>query len=70
MNKIHSLNHVEWSKLSSLDKQPLLRHCASLREHTIKALSNMLTSNIDSGLIHAIGVCVCGGGGGGGGGGV
>lgn len=55
MNLIHSLNQVQWSTLSPIHKQPLLRHCASLQEYTIQAMSNMLTANIDSGLIHAIG---------------
>lgn len=55
MNLIHSLNQIQWSKLSPIHKQPLLRHCSSLREYTIQAMSNMLTANIDSGLIHAIG---------------
>ena len=54
MNLIHSLNRIEWSKLSAIHKQPLLRHVASLREATIRAMSNMLTANIDSGLTHAI----------------
>ncbi len=57
MALIHSLNKIQWSEMSPIHKQPLQRHCASLREHTIKAMSNMLTANIDSGLIHAIGVC-------------
>ena len=54
MNLIHSLNRVEWSKLTTLHKQPLLRHVASLQEATICAMSNMLTANIDSGLTQAI----------------
>ena len=54
MNLIHSLNHVEWNTLSPIQKQPLQRHVASLREYTIRAVSNMLTANIDSGLTHAI----------------
>ena len=55
MSLIHSLNKVQWSEMSPIHKQPLLRHCASLHDCTIQAMSNMLTANIDSGLIHAIG---------------
>lgn len=55
MNLIHSLNQVQWSAINSIHKQPLMRQCTSLRDYTIKAMSNMLTANIDSGLIHAIG---------------
>ena len=60
---IHSLNGVDWSGLSSIHKQGLSRHVVSLREATIRAMSNMLTANIDSGLTHAIGTEVGGGGG-------
>ena len=56
LNLIHSLNGVNWTVLSSIHKQGLSRHVTSLREVTIKAMSNMLTANIDSGLTHAIGV--------------
>ncbi len=54
INLINALNSVDWSSLSTLHKQPLLRHTASLREHVVRAMSNMLTANIDSGLTHAI----------------
>jgi len=62
MALVHSLNKVQWSEMSALHKQPLQRHCASLREHTIMAMSSMLTANIDSGLIHAIGTHLAFGG--------
>lgn len=55
MNLIHSLNRIDWSQLSPIYKQPLQRHVSSLREAIIRAMSNMLTANIDSGLTHAIG---------------
>lgn len=55
MNMVHNLNTIDTGKLNPLRKQAVFRQVSSLREATILAMSNMLTSNIDSGLTHAIG---------------
>ena len=55
MNMVHSLNSLELSKLGQIRNQTATRHISCLRDTTILAMSNMLTTNIDSGLTHAIG---------------
>ena len=54
LNLVHSMNSVETSKLGQLRRATITRQVSALREATILAMSNMLTSNIDSGLTHAI----------------
>lgn len=55
MDLIHSLNRIDWSKLSPIHMHSLQRHVSQLKEATIRAMAYMLTANIDSGLTHAIG---------------